>query len=533
VETGPFSTSQSKTFTITSTGTTNLQASPIEIEGDDSEDFTFVSSPNCGFVAAGSTCPVEVRFAPQPGDPGTRSAELVIGNNTRDDDPVTIPLTGTATTAHVTPDPASIDFGDVDPYDETAPTRTLELNSDGTAGMVAIAYFGDLSGLPDFQSGPFSVNGEACYTSGEELVLTPPGESCDLTVTFNPSDSAPGTHSETLHLFTNGNAVDVPLSGRVTQGGASSSSDSVDVGDVELGQTGSVTFTLTSTGTAPLKLEEPVIDGPDAGMFSVDQPASCDGLTEGQTCDVTVDFSPSSIAGKQAGLTLSGNFGSIGVQLAGRGIQALVNAPTEISFPQQKVGSSTTQTATLISNGDAPFTLDSLTIEGADASMFSVQPRSGGCSGLVRGEECDFTVTYQPTTAGSHVAELRVEGNIETQTIPLTGSARALSPAKISMKLRGPKKVKRGKTLTLSVKVTNKGEASARNVTLKTKVPKKLAKAVKAVKIKSIPSGKTVSRKIKVRVKRSARKGARLKVKVKASGPGIKGTEGARVAKLR
>ncbi|MBN8866296.1 MAG: choice-of-anchor D domain-containing protein [Solirubrobacterales bacterium] len=533
VEMGMYGTPKTKTFTISSTGTTNLSAFPISIEGDDSDDFTFVGSPSCSVVTPGNSCPVEVRFAPESGASGARSAELVIENNTRDDNELVIPLTGTATAAHVTPHPTSIQFGEVDPYDGTPPAQTLELESDGTADMIAAGYFGDLEGPPNFTSGPFSVNGAACMGTQEDPVTTSPGESCDLTVTFDPSNAAWGANTETLHVLTNGNSVDVPLSATLTRGGASVSTESVDLGDVEVGQTGSATVTVTSTGTAPLKLDAPAINGPDADMFSVDQPASCTGLTEDQTCEVTVEFTPSAIAGKQAWLTLSGNFGSANVALAGRGIAAYVNAPSEIAFGETVVGTEISQTSSLISNGDAPFTLGSLTVEGADASAFSVKAQDGGCSGLVRGEECEFTVTYRPTSAGTHHADLKVAGNLETQTIPLSGSARGLNPAKLSLKLSGPKKVKRGKVLVLTAKIANSGQVAATGVVLRAKLPKKLAKTVKPIRIPSVAAGKKVTRKIKVRVKKTAKKGKKLRVKVTAAAKGVKPAAAARVTRIR
>ena len=57
---------------------------------------------------------------------------------------------------------------------------------------------------------------------------------------------------------------------------------------------------------APLKMSPPVIDGPDAGMFSVDQPSDCSVSPAARAAEVTVHFTPTSLAGKQAGLTLSG-----------------------------------------------------------------------------------------------------------------------------------------------------------------------------------------------------------------------------------
>ena len=69
--------------------------------------------------------------------------------------------------------------------------------------------------------------------------------------------------------------------------------------------------------------------------------------------------------------------------------------------------------------------------------------------------------------------------------------------------------------------VKNTGKATAKPVQLKTTVPGKLAKKPKAIKISSLAADKSVTKKIKVKVKKSAKKGKKLKVKVVASASGF------------
>lgn len=531
-----------KTFTVVNDGTTTLSATGFTFGGTNPENFELATSPSCGAVPPQGSCQFEIRFA-ATGGTGNKSATLSIGNNTKNNNPKVITLIGRITQAEFAADPSSINFGKVDPYYGSPDDVTLTLKSIGDADLNALAHFGDPpnweTGAIDFESGAFSVNGARCNAGGEGAVgPTPPNEECDLTVSFDVDELGPepdGVYEETLHIISNGNSEDVPLKATVVSGKAEISSNQLDAGDVEIGHSGSASLTLESTGTAPLKMDPPELDGPDASMFSIDQPSSCESPDEGATCQITVTFTPTSPAGKLAYATLSGNFGTLSVTLQGTGVEAFVNSPVNMTFGETPIGSETTLSDFLISNGDAPFNLDSLTIEGADASSFSVATPASGCSGLVRGQECHFEVSYKPTSVGVHTAELKVKGNIETQTVSLSGSARALTPPRVTLKLTGAKKAKRGKTLTLTLtaKITNRGESAATGITLKTAVARKFAGAVRPIKVGQVASGKSVTRKIKVKVKKKARKGKKLKVTVTASGKGLKAVKAVRLSTIR
>ena len=512
VQVGEYGTD--KTFTIENDGTSDLNATAT-ITGTDAAEFFFSSQPNCASVTPDSTCQIIVNLRPL-GSAGPRSANLVIANNTKNENPVTIPLTATASAPHFTSEPLGLGFGQFDLFDDPPATRPLTIKSDGTADL---KINGMVIDPLNSNSNAFTLDQGECV---DDLAIAP-GDDCTLNITFKAGSFGEGSYNTSLLVFTNNGDQSVPVSAARTSGGMSTDS-SADVGDVELGQTGSATLTLTSTGTAPLKMSPPVIDGPDAGMFSVDQPSDCNGLASGQSCEVTVHFTPTSLAGKQAGLTLSGNFGSTGVLLTGSGTQAFVNVPGDITFPTTIVGKQVTWDESLISNGSAPFSLGSLTIEGADASMFSVET-TGSCASVAHGDECPYSITYKPTSTGSHEAQLKITGNLAggSRTIPLSGTARNLTPAKVSLKLTGAKQVKPGKTVTLTARISKSGEEQTGDLTLKTVVPKKMAASVKPVRIPHLGAGnRTVTRKITIKVRRSAKSGQKLKVEATVSGGGLK-----------
>ena len=104
----------------------------------------------------------------------------------------------------------------------------------------------------------------------------------------------------------------------------------------------------------------------------------------------------------------------------------------------------------------------------------------------------------------------------------LTGNATARDvppgpkPAAITLKLASPGKVKRGKTVKVKATVRNTG-GTAGTVSLKIKVPAKLATAPRQVRAGSVAPGASVTKTIKVKVKKKAKRGKKLVVTVAPS----------------
>lgn len=364
--------------------------------------------------------------------------------------------------------------------------------------------------------------------------------SCSVGVTFSPTYG--GSKSATLHYaMSNQVDIDVPLTGDAGEPGEPQltvPSGITHLGSVIVGDTATATVTLEAAGAALVTIGTPFVDDNpgESDFFSiVDDKCTGKTLVPDATCTLDVRFNPTETGLKSTSIGIPSNSGSGSTQYVGVdgvGIEASADLPAGANFGEIPVGSEKTVVVSVVSNGDVPLSLEAPTLEGADATSFSAQFGDGGCAEKVRGERCDISLTFKPTMAGSRQAELKLRGNF-SGSIPLSGSARNLTPAKVTMKLTGPAKVKRGKTLTLTAKITNRGETAAKNLILKTAVKKRLARRVKPIKITSIPAGKTVTRKIRIKVKRAARKGAKLKVKVKTTGPGISGAEGTRISKLR
>lgn len=103
---------------------------------------------------------------------------------------------------------------------------------------------------------------------------------------------------------------------------------------------------------------------------------------------------------------------------------------------------------------------------------------------------------------------------------------------RLTLRLKSPRKVKRGKTLVVTAVIKNVGKAAAKPVSIKATVPKRFAKAPKAIKVASLAPGRSVTKKLKIKVKKTAKKGAKIKLKVTASSGKVRATA-ARTVKVR
>jgi len=189
------------------------------------------------------------------------------------------------------------------------------------------------------------------------------------------------------------------------------------------------------------------------------------------------------------------------------------------------------------STGAAYLPISGASLSGPDAASFRIIENN--CAPLIQPQEvCGVKVAFDPTSGADGVrnAALVVDAFSSVKAGPtsvaLTGTAHVPVPI-LSLKLKSAKKVKRGRTLVVKATVRNTGDATASSIRLKTTVPKKFTKKVKAIKVPSLAAGKSVTKKIKVKVRKSAKKGKTLRVKVVASASGLSMKTASRTAKIK
>ena len=115
-------------------------------------------------------------------------------------------------------------------------------------------------------------------------------------------------------------------------------------------------------------------------------------------------------------------------------------SPQKLEFETVEVGSSAELPLTLHNYGYAPLTVSRVDF-GSRTRDFAVAPLPTSCASIDPDSWCSVTVTYRPSTAGTHSATLRVQSNDSagTTTLEVVGSATApASPTAPTSPTPGP-----------------------------------------------------------------------------------------------
>ena len=403
-------TSAPQTVTLSSNGTAPLHITSIVASGD------FAETDNCGKgVAAGSTCSINVTFAPTAS--GTRTGTLTINDNSRIS-PQTVSLTGTATSAGqpvVSLSTSNLSFGNQPLGATSAPQNFTLTNTGGSPlSITGTAIAGQNPG--DF------AQANNCGTS----VST--GASCTFTVTFTPTVS--GNRSATINITDNagGSPQHVNLAGTGVGPMGNLNPTNLSFNNQNVGTTsGPKGIQLQNTGNATLTISSITITGTNATDFA--QTNNCpNSLLAGAQCNISVTFAPTNFGTRIASLSVSDDAlnSPQTASLTGSGTSGTTNValtPNKLSFGNQQTGStSAPQTTTLQNTGQAILVITSIAIAGPNPSDFG-QTNDCGVTVAV-GASCTFTVTFTPTASGKRSATINITDSAggSPQHVNLTGT---------------------------------------------------------------------------------------------------------------
>jgi hypothetical protein len=188
------------------------------------------------------------------------------------------------------------------------------------------------------------------------------------------------------------------------------------------------TITILNKGNAPLNFGSFSITGANASDFSAAQCAAT--LAPNASCSLSVTFTPSSLGSKNATLVISDNDASSPqvVQLTGTGINPgplATVGPTSLNFASHIVGTGSSQTITLTSDGTTPLSITGIGVSGTNASDYTEQDNCPtGSTTLAVNSSCTITVTFNPAADGARDASITIVDNSpdSPQVVPLSGS---------------------------------------------------------------------------------------------------------------
>ena len=340
---GPALSGPSLAFAATTTGTSR-QAS-VTLTAARATNVSAVSIDNPAFTLAAATTPplpvalplggtitVPVTFTPTQLGPVTGTLSV-----TTDSGVSTVPVSGTgqAPTVPIGTSPSSVNFGTVPGGSQTVSSSVTFTNTGTTAQTVQSVK------LP---ASPFGVTGAPAAGS-----MIAPGASVAITVSFAPPDqsgTSPTPYVDTLGITTDQASAAVPLAGTTALPANLVLPGSVPFGNVGLGSTATLSFTVSNSGGSPmtiLKSKPPVV----AGFAATSTLAEGTVIPGGTSLTETVTFTPATLGPATAAWTITADDGS-GLQNVG--FTATGVASTAIPSPGtgwQFNGSAAMSTSTL------------------------------------------------------------------------------------------------------------------------------------------------------------------------------------------
>jgi hypothetical protein len=411
-------TSASQSVVVTNSGTDTLNVGTATVAAP----FAMVADACSNTaVAAGSSCTIQVNFAPSAAGPV--SASLSVPDDAPGS-PQTVALSGNGIQPHATASPSTIAFGSVR-VGSTANPRTVSLMNDGSTTIHVGAT--TLTGEPSF-----SLSADSC--SG---VTLPVGAACTVQVGFAPITNA-GMFLATLSFNDDGgnSPQTVAISGTAVQPAVSLSASSLAFGSRRVGTTSATqSVVVTNTGSDTLNVRQVTVSAPFA--IAADG-CSSTAIAPGAGCTIQVDFAPIAIGSASGMLSIPDDApGSPqGVVLTGTGVQPAASlSASSLAFGNQRVGTmSATQSVVVTNSGSDTLNVGKATV----SAPFAIG--ADGCSNtaVAPGGNCTIQVAFAPSATGPVSGMLSIPDDApgSPQTVALSGTGvqplATVSPSSLS-----------------------------------------------------------------------------------------------------
>ncbi len=428
--------SQTVPVTVANTGGVTVTISAAAATGT---GFSFTGPGLPATLAAGQSTTFNATFSPSAA--GSRSGTLTITSDANNPT-LAIPLSGVGVTqGQITPNPASLSFGNVAVGSSKTLTETLT-NSGGSSLTISAA----------------SDSGAGFTLSGLALPLTlTAGQSTTFSVQFAPATAGAASGNVTITSDGANPSLNIPVSGTgVTAGALSANPTSLSFGNVQVGGNVSLSETLTNTGGSNVTISQANVTGAGFSVIGLALPTT---LTPSQTVTFSVKFAPTAAGAVSGNLAIvSDAAGSpLNIALSATGVTPgqITPNPASLAFGNVVVGSSKTLTETLTNSGGSSLIISAATASGSGVSLSGLAlPLT-----LNSGQSTSFSVQFAPTAAGAVSGNVAITSNGANPNlnIPVTGTG--LTPGTLSANPTSLSfgSVQVGNTTSLSETLTNTG----------------------------------------------------------------------------
>ncbi len=425
--------------TLTNSGSASISISQANVSGT---GFSISGMATPMTLAAGQGTSFTAKFAPTAAGAATGSISLTSNSP---NSPLVIGLTGAgvASSSTLGASPASVSFGNVAVGSNGQQTVTVTNTGNASATISALAASGT----------GFSVTGLATP------VTIAANQSVSFTAQFTPTISGAASGSITVSSTASNSTLSIPLSGSGTQGSLTANPLTVGFGNVMVGANGTSSVTLTNSGSASISISQANVSGTG---FSISGMATPMTLAAGQGISFTAKFAPTAAGAATGSISLTSNSPNspLVIGLTGTGVasqpQITIN-PTSISFGNEIVGSSMSQTVSVSNPGNAALTVSQLAVSGPGYKVNGpTMPMT-----INAGSSASFSAVFAPTSAGSASGSISVVSNAagSPATIAMSGTGTAsqlgASPSAVAFG-----SVSTGSMGSQTITLTNSGSAS-------------------------------------------------------------------------
>jgi hypothetical protein len=272
------------------------------------------------------------------------------------------------------------------------------------------------TGILDLNISTMSLTGDFAETGNCNAPIAP-AATCQISVTFDPTQSGARTGQITVFGNITGGQMTVSLSGTGLAAGAILLTPStLSFTATPVGSPSAPLFlTIANTGGETVSLSGETI----AGDFSISTNTCGKSLASEYSCTLGIVFTPTAAGNRTGVLTVTDAIGAQNTPLSGTGQAPPTDslAPESLSFAGQQVGTtSAPQQVTLTNSGDLPLTSIAAAVTGDFTAV-------NNCGTLLQAHAtCAIAVTYVPTLVGAESGTLTVTDEFRTQKIALTGT---------------------------------------------------------------------------------------------------------------
>ena len=248
---------------------------------------------------------------------------------------------------------------------------------------------------------------------------------CSIQVTFTPTATGPSSATMIIYANVYGGQLSLYLNGTGTPAGVVVlSTSALNLGNSEVGVTsGTMSVSVMNSSANAIPISSISITPPFAIASNT---CGTSTLAANSTCQLTIDFTPTTSGAVSGILTITDSAGTQTVSLTGTGqaVPTDILNPTSLTLPVTAVGQvspASSQTEVSITNqGDLPLTSIAYSVTG----MFVV---TNGCgTQLAAHSVCYFTVQFAPTAVGNQTGTLTITdftNKADSQTVALNGTA--------------------------------------------------------------------------------------------------------------